>query len=566
VFFYFHGDTLRRIPLTAEPVGSPAAADAGGGQRTVVFVTTADGKVAGFDNFGTPLLGWPQTMATFGEGGSAGPVIGDIDGDGSLDVVAVSPNGDVYAWHMNGTLFPGFPVTTSTTAIGTPALSDLDGVAGAEIVLATEDNHLYVINRSGTMLTGWPKTTAFGLRAPLVMRLGHDPTPVIVALTTLSMRVYRADGSTVFTKSLGGASPASDVVAADLDGDGADEIVVPLAAPDVVTVFDSTGTQPLGWPRSLPSPITGPPVVRAIAPPDAGGSSVIVPRGGKYYVFAADNRVERGYPKPGLAGDTPTLLLRNVVEGERLLTGSGEDSLLYVYRPPFQSLTPDPLASWPTARGNFARTASRLYAPALVRDLTVASVTTTSVVLGWTAIGEGGRRGRPQSYEVRASLEPIFTDSAYAQATLSRVVTATVNEGGKESMTFDHLEAQKRYWFAVRARDPNGALSQLSNSPYAMTSNGGLPPEGIAIVARPQPSRAPVMFAWRGQAGAAGQKIRIYDLSGRRRRSIDLGTGAFGNAVWDGIDDSGERVESGVYFVRLTAGSERADTRIVLLQ
>jgi len=61
--------------------------------------------------------------------------------------------------------------------------------------------------------------------------------------------------------------------------------------------------------------------------------------------------------------------------------------------------------------------------------------------------------------------------------------------------------------------------------------------------------------------------VDIYDPAGRRVRSIftgkrDAGRHAF---TWEGSDESGHRVASGIYFVRVRAGAESATGRIAVL-
>uniref|UniRef100_A0A7V3RGX4 T9SS type A sorting domain-containing protein n=1 Tax=candidate division WOR-3 bacterium TaxID=2052148 RepID=A0A7V3RGX4_UNCW3 len=59
------------------------------------------------------------------------------------------------------------------------------------------------------------------------------------------------------------------------------------------------------------------------------------------------------------------------------------------------------------------------------------------------------------------------------------------------------------------------------------------------------------------QKGASSQKsvasIKIYDISGRLVKSFSLTTDncVLGTIVWDGTDDSGYILPSGVYFIRL---------------
>ncbi len=59
--------------------------------------------------------------------------------------------------------------------------------------------------------------------------------------------------------------------------------------------------------------------------------------------------------------------------------------------------------------------------------------------------------------------------------------------------------------------------------------------------------------------------LDVFDVAGRRIRSLvrgPLGPGAH-TVVWDGTSDHGERVSSGVFFYRLSAGADRAQRKMV---
>ena len=63
-------------------------------------------------------------------------------------------------------------------------------------------------------------------------------------------------------------------------------------------------------------------------------------------------------------------------------------------------------------------------------------------------------------------------------------------------------------------------------------------------------------------------KIRIYDVSGGLVRTVEdrpRGPGEY-RAVWDGLDNRGNQVATGVYFVRMTAGSFVKTRKIVLIK
>jgi hypothetical protein len=69
-------------------------------------------------------------------------------------------------------------------------------------------------------------------------------------------------------------------------------------------------------------------------------------------------------------------------------------------------------------------------------------------------------------------------------------------------------------------------------------------------------------------ANAAHGQLVVHDLSGRRVRTIDLGTVLPGplSMVWDARGDDGTRVGPGVYFARLSLGATTSTARLVLLR
>ena len=135
-------------------------------------------------------------------------------------------------------------------------------------------------------------------------------------------------------------------------------------------------------------------------------------------------------------------------------------------------------------------------------------------------------------------------------------------------------------------------LGGTTGQPTVERSNGGLyrvrasywtQPAGIAYLDAPPDAagtvvtfRAPtispnpsvgsstVEFATAENADAT---LRILDVTGRRVRDLIRGSlGAGPHRVpWDGRDDSGRRVPSGIYFVTLTAGHHHGQVKLVML-
>ena len=66
---------------------------------------------------------------------------------------------------------------------------------------------------------------------------------------------------------------------------------------------------------------------------------------------------------------------------------------------------------------------------------------------------------------------------------------------------------------------------------------------------------------------------KIYDLTGKQIRMIELGHITVGNYVevnraiyWDGKTDTGELVSSGTYFYQIEAGDYEATRKMVILK
>ena len=79
------------------------------------------------------------------------PVLGDLDGDGFLDIVVAAMDQHVYAWDRHGSPLPGWPVLVQdpnpgggqmpagAESINTPVLADLDGDGRLEVVIETNE-------------------------------------------------------------------------------------------------------------------------------------------------------------------------------------------------------------------------------------------------------------------------------------------------------------------------------------------------------------------------------------------------------------------------------------------
>jgi RNA polymerase sigma factor (sigma-70 family) len=215
-------------------------------------------EVTGYDQSGRKLAGWPQACG-FQTGATT--VMGDIIGDGKMDVVMVDGIGRLMAWTWDGKPVPGAvaedpaemkkflaahgqvvdaipkkDLCTSILRMGIGgdcplSLADLDGDGKAEIVLFdAEDGTLRAFHGDGK---------GFGNEDGIIAKLPKDIEPWGVSVASLggggamdffvgTYWVRRLpDGTTTVTNMLpGGVSHRCQATITDIDGDGMADILM----------------------------------------------------------------------------------------------------------------------------------------------------------------------------------------------------------------------------------------------------------------------------------------------------------------------------------------------------
>jgi subtilisin family serine protease len=306
------------------------------GRVTVkLTVSNTDGHVS-IDQVGITiesfLNGWPKQLSC---GIKSSPAIGDIDKDGSPEIVSASCDGKVYAWRSDGTLLPGWPVSISTDGISSPALADVDSDGYLEVFIGSSNGKMYGFRKDGTPQVGWPQQTSytsggtqyFGriLSSPAIGDIDSDGNLEIavgVEAPQNQFYVWHKDGSLMagFPKTvenrngltqLGWGTFAQTPALADLDKDGKLEIIIGNANANVY-VWRSDGTNFPGWPQNvgdrrayLSSP--------AIGDIDRDGSLEIVMgtengydgSSAKIYAWHNNGALVSGWPKSIIGGGSP---------------------------------------------------------------------------------------------------------------------------------------------------------------------------------------------------------------------------------------------------------------------
>ena len=175
--------------------------------------------------------------------------------------------------------------------------------------------------------------------------------------------------------------------------------------------------------------------------------------------------------------------------------------------------------------------------------------------------------GDPLTYRIR--LTKAVNDSMVYDATTS---DTTITYPG-------YLGPSTQYRWYVTASDP-GSHGRESRERFTFTTSSSTgvalptpPAAGIVLWAnRPNPvgTETQIPFAVGGASGTALVSLRIFDAVGRLVRTlIDneaelVPVARF--ARWDGKDQKGRRVSSGIYYYRLTAAGSQVSRRMVVLR
>ena len=97
--------------------------------------------------------------------------------------------------------------------------------------------------------------------------------------------------------------------------------------------------------------------------------------------------------------------------------------------------------------------------PAAITDLRATPLSTTSILLNWTATGNDGTTGTATAYDVRRAASRIPTSAQFnaATAVTSGVPTPAV-AGPAQSMTVTGLTLNTAYYFSIKTRDARPQL------------------------------------------------------------------------------------------------------------
>ena len=175
----------------------------GDGKKDII--TTGAGQVWAVRGDGTPLPGWPVSLKVGSESLQlTEPILADVNGDGRPEVIFASGSDffqtqppRLHILSGNGTPLPGWPLLAPAGGPAEydswlPVVGDIDGDGNVEIVMAYSSfagtaAKLYAYRASGDLLPGWPKSYPLGGGEGMAIAdIDNDGRNELIAVARLS--------------------------------------------------------------------------------------------------------------------------------------------------------------------------------------------------------------------------------------------------------------------------------------------------------------------------------------------------------------------------------------------
>ncbi|HSG29046.1 MAG TPA: FG-GAP-like repeat-containing protein, partial [Candidatus Krumholzibacterium sp.] len=525
-------------------------------------------KLYVFNAEGSNLPGFPKTTVDLCW---ASPVLGDLDGDGDLEIIAYDVDGTVYVWHHDGTELmdgdsnpatdgPFFSAGLASHGwhVSTPALADMDDDGIVELIICAPADYIYCINADRSAVAGWPVLVDGGANisaSPAVGDVDGDGRPEVIVQTSFA-RVYglNHDGTEmpgwpkwVNSNTFFPGSPAL----ADLTGNGRLEVLVP-GMNGYLYIFTSTGSNLPGWPIQY-STTGGTECSPTVADISGDGSMDII--------IGAENGLLNAWDITGATLPGFPIQLNGFVRGTPVVDDMDQDGdvelvaccwdqnvyiwdieaeLYYGYR------------AWNGFHGNILNN-GWVEHPDLTGSENIAcafSLEGGQVILNWTVIA-----GIDSWDLLRSSgdgqFELLAKDLTPDQAGMLIYADPVVEEGLVYNYRLEASSDRDLYAEANGIEIPvrTARLYQNYPNPFNPTTRMAYTVPGSS-------------------SSAKNVLLTVYDVRGALVKTLVNGPVSGGRHIvtWDGTNNRGEPVSSGVYFSRLATGGTKEVKKMLLLR
>lgn len=231
-------------------------------ESTHPITSSSTGKRTFKASFTTTLMdhSFPWSANTSGK---SAPVVIDVNNDNELDIVFASIFGDTHIVSKNGIELGNFSPNSQQNINRSFAIGDVDGSGSDDIAFCSRTGNLYAMTSSGDVIFEHQSGSIFLFTPVLADITGNGLNEVIAGAMNGSIYVVNSSGESVAGFPIDLGSPiSSELAVADVDGDGYFEIIAGLFNGNII-VIGSDGTIKPAFTRNLGQKVSGSPVVLA---------------------------------------------------------------------------------------------------------------------------------------------------------------------------------------------------------------------------------------------------------------------------------------------------------------
>ena len=496
--------------------------------------------------------GWPYNT---GGASSSSPVLVDVTGDGNLEVVFGDQAGNINIVSSAGLpALANFPLALGSSVVGSIAMAKLqnDGYYGFAASLA--NNKIAAFNSNGDVL--FNQAAGGTLRGgPVIANILADSPAKVIALTQNgSLHVLNSDGSYVanFPAALGGAFLSSPAIA-DLNGDGNHEIIGCTLAGQLHAVNPLTGQNIAGFPVQLNG---GTQNAMTVADIDGDGHPEILVAPSSSGILYAINHDGSILFEKNIGGQFKTSPIVADVNNDNvkeiiLIAGNGN---IYVMNGSGANLPGTPIS-------------------------TGTSVECTPVVARFdynsdlAGIIFGDSTGKLHSVRIDGTESPNFPITLTGNIKVSAALADIDRDGDLDIVIPDnggyYFIDIKRPFQSIEWECYTGSYSRAGNI-FQITPTDDLVSNVLStklLGAYPNPFNPSTTLSF-NLKDQGHVNLDIFNQKGQIVRTLlseNMPAGEH-RIHWNGTDDSGRNVSSGLYFYRMKSGKYSSTRKMILMK
>ena len=192
---------------------------------------------------------------------TSNPIITDFDENGSKEVMIINAFADISLLNSNAGQLPGYPLQIDGSIWKSTALADIDGDGVDDIIIAGRTGNILVLNNEQEIILEYDDCCE-QLLTPMAADINGDNAPEIVSFgSDRNLLTLDSSGDLLPGYPLELEMPSiAEMACADLDQNGTSEILIGTLD-GLLSAFDENGQNINGFPVQLSSGITAAPII-----------------------------------------------------------------------------------------------------------------------------------------------------------------------------------------------------------------------------------------------------------------------------------------------------------------